>query len=100
MNIPGFVAEASLCTIGKQHTLGTMETTLPNIQNIILAALPTECRQVGASQPWTDTHCAGPFGGFIMWCIDKCRVPDSSRGPMGREVSGFPYPCGICVGFW
>jgi len=61
----------------------------------ITPALPDECRSPGASIPYTNTKCTV----FVLWCQDCCRVWDPGRGPQGREVCGWWYPCGACWGW-
>jgi hypothetical protein len=61
----------------------------------VTPALPNECRSPGASTPYSNTKCTL----FVQWCQDCCRVWDPSRGPQGREVCGWWYPCGVCFGW-
>ena len=100
MSLCGFTAEASLYKASQHHYMVASVGTAIAEQAVMTASLPSECQQPGASQPWTDTHCAGPFGAFTMWCQDKCRVPDPNHPAQGREVGGLWYPCGVCSGFW
>jgi hypothetical protein len=64
---------------------------------ITISTLPSDCVRSGAAG-YTDTKCYG----VVQICTDKCRVYDPIHGDPSqgytREVSGTPYPCGVCFG--
>jgi hypothetical protein len=93
MTLPEFTTERSLYRRNTLSHRNTLKDTGLAQHSVIMAALPSECQRPGASRPYTDTKCYG----VVLVRTDKCRVPDGTI--FGREVSGFPYPCGICFGF-
>ncbi len=91
INIPGFIAEASIpISRGHFRTDDLAATTLAS-QTIIMA---DECcgggyRCIGCQQMDCTSHCTDQWWWLGTWCADYCRYPDGTR----RQISPV-YGCG------